>query len=79
MKSGGRPLRKARSATRAEFVNDRHSALNRTHVARHPWITRESNTVRAPYQRVQGDQPVVILWRGQSQPQRGMRKTSFSM
>ena len=32
----------------------------RTHVARRPWITRESNTVRAPYQRAQGDQPVVI-------------------
>ena len=29
------------------------------------WITCESNAVRAPYQRVQGDQPVVIRWRAE--------------
>lgn len=32
---------------------------------RSSWITRESNTVRAPYQRAQGNQPVVILSRNE--------------
>lgn len=48
----------------------------RTHVARRPWITRESNTVRTPYQRVQGDQPVVIRSRVVSLISRAERESN---